>query len=68
MAVGTSKAVHQIAIKKAGGFNLISIADWKNLTGPGRVELIVQQKVQFLDVDGDEIPAKEALQYLKQAG
>jgi len=53
--------VHQVAIKKASGFNLMSVKEFMSVAPSERTELILQKKVQFLNETGDVIPLQEAV-------
>jgi len=56
--------VHQIAIQKAGGYNLMSKQEFLAMPLGERVQLMLQSKVQFLDELGEIIPVREALKVL----
>ena len=57
--------VHQISIQKSSGYNLIGVGEWKQMPTSEQVKLICASKVQFLTVDGDSIPARQALEWIK---
>ena len=58
-------SVHQVAIQKAGGYNLMSKAEFLAMPLGERVSLILANKIQFLDDKGEQIPARDALRMLK---
>ena len=59
----TNQITH-VSVKVGSGYNLLSKDKWLEMPVPERVQLILQNKAQFLD--GDEVvPARKALQLLK---
>ncbi|MFN7970799.1 MAG: hypothetical protein U0166_00355 [Acidobacteriota bacterium] len=56
--------LHHLAIKKGAGYNLISIEDFFKLPLSERVSLVVNDQVQFLDDQGNQIPAPDGLREL----
>jgi len=62
-----SLVFHQVSIQKAGGYNLMSREAFLALPINERVQLILGNKVKFLDEKGDVIPTREALKSLREA-
>jgi hypothetical protein len=50
----------QVALKKAGGYNLISVEEWLDLPLREQYDLITQSKVQFLK-QGEPVRALDAV-------
>ncbi len=63
-----AKAVHpvdQIAVRKLGGFNFLSIGQWSALPRDERARLLKGGLVMFLS-EGEEVPVRPALLWLQQ--
>ncbi len=56
--------IDQIAIRKLGGFNFLTIRQWEELTSEMQMRRIQREEVVFLS-RGQEVPVREALSYLK---
>jgi hypothetical protein len=59
-----SNSVSQVVIQKPAGHNLLSIAQFLSYPLQQRIDLILENKVEFLSPNGDAIPCLEALQIL----
>lgn len=54
----------QVAVKKAGGYNLISAAEWLALPLAEQFELVTNSKVEFL-MGGERVRAVEAMKSMR---
>ena len=62
-AIETEQITH-VSVKVGSGYDLLTKVEWLEMPVPERVQLILQNKVQFLN--GEEIiPARAALKLLK---
>ena len=59
-----SMKVHQVSIRKASGYNLISIAEWHTIPKADQVALILRKQAQFLSLDGTPISARDAIRIM----
>jgi len=57
--------VDQIAVRKLGGFNFLSIGQWSTLPRDERARLLKGGLVMFL-FEGEEVPVRPALLWLQQ--
>ena len=58
--------VHSVMLKKASGYNLLTVEDYFAIPLGERVDLLLSQKIQFLNEAGDVLPLKEAIKSLRQ--
>lgn len=56
--------IDQVAIRRSLGFDLLTTEEWLDLDVDDKKRLLLEDRVEFLS-DGDEIPVREALQYLQ---
>lgn len=59
-------AVHQVSVKKAGGYNLISVQEFLAIPSGERTKLILEKMVQFLDQGGAIIPMLDAIRSINK--
>ena len=59
-------AVASISVQKGSGWNMVNLGQWMDMPINERITLITQKKVQFLDVNGDEIPSADAIKAIKE--
>ena len=57
-----------ISVRQGAGHNLMSPAEFVRLSVSQRIQLVMEQKVDFLDEDGQLIPPHEAVAQLPAAG
>lgn len=56
--------IDQIALRKLGGFNFLTVTQWNELPPDMQLRRIQREEVVFLS-RGQEVPVREALAYLK---
>ena len=56
-----------ISVQQGAGHNLMTPAEFVKLPVSQRIQLVMQSKVVFLDEDGKDIPAHEAVAQLPAA-
>lgn len=59
--------VHQVSVKKPGGYNLLSVDSFLALPSNERTKLILERKIEFLDAQGVVLPLLEAVRSINQA-
>jgi hypothetical protein len=59
--------VSQVSVKKAGGYNLLSVAEFLALPATERTNLILGRKIEFLGPDGSVLPMLEAVRAINKA-
>lgn len=60
-------AIASIMVKKGGGYNSISVAEWTKISLTERLGHIKNHTVSFLDATGTEVPASKALEMLRSS-
>lgn len=63
-ALPNNLSINQVAVKMPGGFNVVSLKEFLNYDVTLINYLLLKKNLQFLDVAGEEIPYKDALQEL----
>lgn len=58
------QGVDQVAVRKLGGFNFLTVAQWSAMSRDDRLRLIKAGSVVFLN-QGREVPLKPALRYIQ---
>lgn len=53
--------VKQVAVKRGGGFILMSRVDFQRLSNAEKKKLISQKQVEFIDKNGENIPYIEGV-------
>ncbi|NRA44164.1 MAG: hypothetical protein HRU09_04305 [Oligoflexales bacterium] len=61
------KIIH-ISVKIGSGYNMLNKKDWLKLSKMDRIEKMTGGSVQFLNENGQAIPAVKALPLLKEGG
>lgn len=61
------KIVH-ISVKVGSGYNMMTKKEWLQLSKMDRIEKMTSGAVQFLNENGESIPAVKALPLLKESG
>lgn len=61
-----SVSVAHIAVKKAAGYNLISVDEFFAIALAERVRMIKAREIQFLDDEGNQMLTSSALKYLTE--
>ena len=59
--------VSQVSIKDAGGYKLLSVAEFLALPPQERTNLILTRKVDFLGPDGRVLPMLDAVHSINKA-
>ena len=59
--------VHHVSIKKAGGYNLLSVPAFLALSSSERTKLILERKIEFLDAQGTVLPLLDAVRSITRA-
>ncbi len=58
--------VSQVSVKKAGGYNLLSVAEFLAMSATERTNLILNRKIEFLGPDGGVLPMLEAVRAINK--
>ena len=58
--------VHQVCVRKAAGYNLMSVNEFLALPPTERTNLILQRRIEFLDDKGEPLPTLDAVRSISQ--
>ena len=59
--------VTQVSVKDAGGYKLLSVAEFLELPQAERTTLILSRKIEFLGPDGGVLPMLDAVRAINKA-
>lgn len=57
--------IDQVAVRRRGGFALLTIHEWSALDREERLQLLEEDRVEFLE-DGMTVPVREALVSIRE--